>query len=228
MPGDVAAGVAFLQKLADDMLRLDFDARLKEKHALEEAARLEQAVAKALQAQEPAKFNDEFVGTLTAAGISSRSDPGYADLLHQLVTCDVPLRGRKLMTLLTGRDAAGEPVWSAGNVEQGDVAKYEAVFAAVDPTGNRWRRFLAMREKYKITQYRPKAKTLEAAAKPNRHGFSAEHRSWSNLGYKSLSDFEKQDPAGFAAWVMKDTEVRKGKSYTARLARKALAKARGY
>jgi hypothetical protein len=216
LPGDIAAVAAYAQRLADRAYEADYADRLKQKRADEDRLRLDAAVSAAVAASDPANFQQQFWDQLAAAGIHDRSAPGYSKLVDQLVkNPDAPLCGRKLWGLLTGRRADGEPVWASGNLFRGNMAPFEAAFAVIDPTGDRWRRFLAFQKKYRTFAYK-------RGEEPNRHGFSEKHPSWFALGYKSLADFQAQAPEEFAAWSARDELVRPTKCAAARFRARTL------
>jgi len=128
--------------------------------------------------------------------ISSRSSPGYPELIRSLLdlstidlgqdqeVCSGTVRLQKIWVLILGRDSQGNPVWNHGNVLREDLHPYRKVFERLDPSGDLWIELRRMHSAYSSTHvYRP-------SNIPNRHGHSVLLPSWWARGYASLDEFK--------------------------------------
>jgi len=121
----------------------------------------------------------EFITKLQ--GINSRSSPGYLDLETALLDMakEVPERLAKLDVILICRDKEGNPIWANGNVRMLKLLPFEDVYKHLDPSGERWAAFIAMKLKFGLYRYR-ETKDL------NRHGHGNSKPSFWALGYQTL------------------------------------------
>jgi len=176
---------SFLRGVVRDLVREDYEVRLREKARAEALARM----AKLHDDLYQATAFQTFVDLLQQ--IPSRSSDGFNTIHDTLLdfSLEVPLRGEKLWVLLTGRNSAGEPIWAQGNIMYGSLDQYKPVFARLGKE-QLFRGVLKLKEKFGVYRYRN--------ANANRHGHSNDFPSWWALGFTSILDY--RDRASESEW----------------------------
>ena len=126
----------------------------------------------------------EFIVKLNK-GIPNRSCGEYNRLVAFLLDLDkdVLCRLDKLWIIIVARDKEGEPVWTGGNVFNGDLGPFSYIFNKLDPSGDMWTAIIDIKQKYGIYKYRQDG--------TNRHGHGNGKPSYVALGYRSIRLFQE-------------------------------------
>ncbi len=192
MTADQDATKELAQRSADGLYVAHYNQRLDEKRKKEVAAKRQAAIQCALGANSPGTFDEDFVNVLINVGITSSSVAGYADLAERLAGGDWPMRQRKIMTSLTGRNPDGDIVWANCNV----CARIPSVFVEVvkeDATGTLMARVKLLRKKQGHVYSEHRQGT-------NRHGYNTDHPTLTGMGYDTFGEFEAENPEAAAKW----------------------------
>jgi len=167
-----------------------YEAALKQKRFEEEAIKSRQLIQSLLEAPTQAAFIELLNAPVepNSPSISSRSSPGYAELIRSLLDLsdakqDVPARLQKIWVLILGRDSKGQAVWNLGNALREDLFPYHKVFEQLEPSGSLWEELRTIHSQYAKHVYR-------SSNVPNRHGHSNLLPSWWARGYSSPDAFK--------------------------------------
>ena len=204
LTADPEATKEHAQRLADQLYTAHYERRAEEKRKQEVAATRQAAIRRALSASSAETFDDDFVGALNEVGITSSSATGYKELEECLASKSWPLKRRKVMTLLTGRNPDNVVVWANGNVCARIPLVFAKFFEETDAT-----RTLATRIDLLRKQQGHVYSATRCGENTNRHGYNTNHQTLMALGFDSFAKFEASDPKAAAMWFKRRVQERR-------------------
>ena len=202
LKADPKATEEYAQRLANECYADRAKHRLDEKRKKEAEAHRQTTIMSALAANCPDTLDEKFCDALTKVGMTSRSAQGMDKFEKLLAKGDWPLKQRKIMTLLTGRNPSGKVVWANGNVCTLIPAVFRNFFKE-DATGT----LLARVKSFRKLQGHVYSES-RTGVNTNRHGYNTDHPTLKGMGYATLSEFQDQDPEAATMWLKRRVEER--------------------